>query len=90
MEVLPGVVKEGNFRHAENSAAPSKPPYGALLRSVKHTICDPFEGRQIVVLVGVVFVVVAVPIVAVHCAAGLSSLGPAHNWGVLIENGCLL
>ena len=38
----------------------------------------------------IVLVVVGTPIVAIQCAAGPRILGPAHNGGVLIENGCLL
>ena len=90
MEVMGSVVIARNFGHVKNGAARPNPPHHTLLRSLKHTMCDPFEDWQIVELVGVVLVVVGTPIVAIHCAAGPSILGPAHNGGVLIENGCLL
>ena len=71
MEVLRGVVIARKFCHVENGAAPPNPPHHhSLLRSLKQTICDPFEDRPIVELVGIVCVVVAAPIVAVDCAAG--------------------
>ena len=90
MEVLGCVVIARNFRHVHDGAAPPNPPHHSLLRSLNDTMCHPFEDWQIVELVGVVLVVVGTPIVAIHCAAGPSILGPAHNRGVLIENGCLL
>ena len=70
MEVRRGVVIARNFGNVKNAAAPPKPPDHTLLRSLKHTMCDPFEDRQIVELVGVVLVVVAARIVAVDCASG--------------------
>ena len=81
MQVLCGVVIARNFYHMENGATAPNPRHHTLLRSLKHTICDPFDDRQIVELVEVVLVVVAAPIVAVDCAAGPSILGPAHNAG---------
>ena len=90
MEVLCGVVIAQNFCHVKNGAALADPPHHTLLRSLKHIICDPFEDRQMVELVGVVLVVDAASMVAVDGAAGPSILGPAHNGRVLIENGCLL
>ena len=65
-----GVVIAPNFGIVGDGAAPPNPPHHTLLRSLKHTICDPFEDWQIVELVGVVLVVVGTPIVAIHCAAG--------------------
>ena len=70
MEVLRGVVIARNFCHVKNGTAPPNPTHHSLLRSLKHTICDPFEDRQIMELVGVVLVVAAAPIVAIDCAAG--------------------
>ena len=70
MEVLRGVVIARNFCHVKNGAAPPNPPHHTLVRSLKHMLCDPFEDRQIVQLVGVVLVVVAAPIVAIQYAAG--------------------
>ena len=70
MEVLWGVVIAQNFCDVENGPAPPNPPHHTLLRSLKHTICDPFEHRQIVELLGVVLVVVAAPIAGVICATG--------------------
>ena len=90
MVVLQGVVIASNWCHVKNGAAPPNPPHHTLLRSLNHTLCDPFEHRQIVQLVGLVLMVVAPPIVAIHCVAGPFILWPAHNGGVLIENGCLL
>ena len=90
MEVLGGVAIARNFGHFKDGVAPPNPPHHTLLGSLKHTICDPFEDWQIVELVGVVLVVVGTPMIALRCAAGPRILGPAHNGGVLIENGCLL
>ena len=70
MQVLRDVVTARNFCHVKNGAAPPNPLHHPLLRSLKHMLCNPFEDRQIVQLVGVVLVVVAAPIVAIHCAAG--------------------
>ena len=70
MEVLGGVVIAGNFSRVKNGAAPPNPPHHTLLRSLKRTLCDPFEDRQIMQLVGVVLVVVAAPIVAINSVAG--------------------
>ena len=90
MEVLGGVVIGRNFGHVKDGAAPSDTPNHTLLRRLQHMLCDPFEDRQIMELVGVVLVVVGTPIVAIQCAAGPRILGHAHNGGVLIEKGCLL
>ena len=79
MEVLWGMVIARYLCHVKNGAAPPNPPHHTLLRSLKGTICDPFEERQIVELVEVVLVVVAATIVAVGCAADPSISGPARN-----------
>ena len=81
MEVLGGLARARNFGHVKDGAAPPNPPHHTLLRSLKHTICDPFEDWQIVELVGVVLVVVGTPIVAIQCAAAPRILGPAHKGG---------
>ena len=70
MEVRQGVVIAQNFGNVKNAAAPPNPPNHTLLRNLKHTMCDPFEDRQIVELVGVVLLVVAARIVTVDCASG--------------------
>ena len=90
MEVLGGVVIGRNVGHIKDGAAPSDTPHHSLLRCLRHMICNPFEDWQIMELVGVVLVVVGTPLVAVQCVVGPKILGPAHNGGVLIENGCLL
>ena len=86
MEVLGVVVIARNFGHVKDGAAPPDPPHHTLLRSLKRTICDPFEDWQIVELVGVMVVVVGTPILAIQCAAGPRILGPAHNGGGLVED----
>ena len=45
MEVRQGVVIAQNFGNVKNAAAPPNPPNHTLLRSLKHTMCDPFEDR---------------------------------------------
>ena len=90
MEVLGAVVVARNFGRGKDGAAPPNPYHHTLLRGLKHKLCEPFEDWQIVELVRVVLVVVGIPIVAIHCAAGPRILGLADNGGILIENGCLL
>ena len=66
---------------------PTPPPPDLLLRCAEDTICDPFEDRQIVYIMGVVLVVVAALIVMINSAAGLvercslfpPSLIPSHQ-----------
>ena len=70
MEVLRGVVIAPKFWPCREWGNSKQPPLLHSSRSLKHTICDPFEDRQIVDLVGVVPLVVAAPIVAVDYAAG--------------------
>ena len=52
MQVLRGVVIARDFGHVQHRAAPPNPP-PPLLRCVEDTICDPFEDRQIVQLMGI-------------------------------------
>ena len=79
IEVLRGVLKGGNFRHVKNGAAAPNTPYDTL-HSLKHTIYDPSEDRQIVELVGVVLVVVAAAFgvchVSMHLVHAKWTLGP--------------
>ena len=63
------------------------PPHHTLLRSLNHTICDPFEDWQIVELVGVVLVGVGTPIVAIHCAAVPKSWGLPTMGGLSLKMG---
>ena len=91
MKVLWGVVIAQNFCHIENGAAPPNSCHHTLLRSHKHTMCDPFDDRQMVVLVGAVLVVAAAPIVAVdRISSGRPTMGGfSLKLGAFSERGTL-